>query len=145
VAVKSGIKGSGTEGSQSFRDDGLKDQGRNFVAGLPGELRPLLVIDRGTEGGTVEMLLSSPGPLDPHQLDAAVIGQRFDVVAHLLHVLPDEPSYLGCTRLPFIEDLQSIHSDRMLNHKDDELIDASRPHRHISHDMETSSRYSISE
>jgi hypothetical protein len=41
--------------------------------------------------------------------------------------------------------LNCVDSNRMLNHKDDELIDGSRLNWRISHDMQSSSRYSIFE
>jgi hypothetical protein len=125
MSIQSGIKGSGTEGSESFSNYRLKNQGRNFVARLLGELRPLLITDAWTEGGTVEVLLCSSGPFDPDQLDTSVVGQGFDVITHLLHVLPNEPRNLSRTRFAFIENLECADSNRMLNHKDDELIDGS--------------------
>jgi hypothetical protein len=145
MAVESRIEGPGTESSQCFRDDCLKDQGGDFMTSLLWELRPLLVSDAGAKGGSVEMLLRPASPFHSDQLDAAVNGQSFDVVAYLLHVLSYEPRDLSRARFSFVEDLESVHPDWMLNNKDDELVDAPRLRRGISHDMQTSSRYIISE
>jgi len=125
MSIQSGIKGSGTEGSKSFSNYGLKNQGRNFVARLLRELRPFLITDAWAEGGAVEVLLCSSSPFNSDQLDTSVVGQGFDVITHLLHVLPDEPRNLSRTCFTFIENLKCVDSNRMLNHKDDELIDGS--------------------
>jgi hypothetical protein len=145
VSVQPGVEPSGTESSESFSDDGLENKRRDFVACLLRELCPFLVTNARTKRGAIKVLLRASFSLDPHQLDTAVIGQGFDVITHLLHVLPNEASNLGCTRFPFIENLQSVNPDWMLHYKDHELIDSPCFHRCISHDKPTSSRYSIAE
>jgi hypothetical protein len=131
VSIQPRIEFPRAKGGERFRDDGLENEGRDFMPSLWRELRPFLIPNAWSERGAVEMLPGSSPPLRPDQLDAPVVSQSLDVISNLLHVLSDQTSNLGCARFAFIEDLKSVDSNRMLHDENDKLIDAAWLYRRV--------------
>jgi hypothetical protein len=126
MTIQSSIESAGSKGSENFRNDGLKNKGRNFMAGYGGQGRPFLIPDMGSKRGTVEMDRGTATSCGSNALDTPVVEEGLHVVPNFFLVLTYKARDFDHRCFAFIEDRQGINPDRMLEHINDQLIDPPR-------------------